>query len=137
MARVLALLALAGCAHVASGPPGFGLSKGRAAEVCLPPGEKAYLGKLLCEDGSRPRLTRAGNVGTRMQPIDPNDPRILLQMDAEVPIKKGEADLHIVEAVEAECGPTQKYTLYIDVYHCPAQGEPPPPLPPPPDHFKM
>jgi hypothetical protein len=129
------LVALCGCAHAAAGPPGFALSKSSAAQVCLPPGEKAYLGKLLCEDGSRPRLTRVGNVGTRMQPTDPNDPRLLLQMDAEVPIRRGEADLHIVEAVEADCGKA-KYTIYIDVYHCPPQGEPPPPLPPPPDHFK-
>jgi hypothetical protein len=136
MTRRLAALALASCAHAAAGPPGFGLSKSSAAEVCLPPGEAAWLGKLLCEDGSRPRLTRVGNAGTRMQPVDPNDPRLLLQMDAELPIKRGEADLHIIEAVEAECG-SQKYTIYIDEYHCPAQGQPPPPLPPPPDHFKM
>jgi hypothetical protein len=134
--RRLAALALLGCAHAAAGPPGFALSKGSAAEVCLPPGEAAWLGKLLCEDGSRPRLTRVGNVGTRMQPVDPNDPRILLQMDAEVRLHPGEADLHIIEAVEAECG-KQKYTIYIDEYHCSAQGQSPPPLPPPPDHFRM
>jgi hypothetical protein len=133
--RRLGLLAILGCAHAANGPPGFGLSKDQSLEVCLPPGEKHLLGRLLCEDGSRPRLTRIGNVGPRMQPLDPNDPRLLLQMDAEVPIRKGEADLHIIEAVAAECGGT-KYTLYIDMYHCPPQGQPPPPLPPPPEHFK-
>jgi hypothetical protein len=133
--RKLGLLALLGCAHAAKGPPGFGLSKEQAAEVCLPPGEKAFLGALLCEDGSRPHLTRLGNIGTRTQPLDPNDPRLLLEMDAEVPIPKGQADLHIIEAVDAVCG-GKKYTLYIDVYHCPPMGEPPPPLPPPPEHFK-
>jgi hypothetical protein len=136
MTRKLLLLALLGCAHAAKGPPGYALSKGQAAKVCLPPGERAWLGKLLCEDGSRPRLTRLGNVGSRTPPVNPNDPRLLLQMDAELPIRRGEADLHIVEAVEGECGQA-KYTVYVDMYHCPPQGEPPPPLPPPPEHFKF
>jgi hypothetical protein len=127
---------LAGCAHAAAvAPPGFALSRKLAAEVCLPPGEKAWLGKLLCEDGSRPVLARLGNFGTRTRPDDPNDPRILLQMDAEVRLKRGEPDFHIIEAVEAECGKS-KYTIYIDEYHCSAQGQPAPELPPPPDHFR-
>ena len=135
--RFLALLALAGCAHAAAvtAPPGFALSRKLAAEVCLPPGEKAWLGKLLCENGKPPIITRLGNFGTRTRPADSNDPRILLQMDAEVRLKPGEPDLHMIEAVQAECG-AQKYTIYIDEYHCSAQGQPPPELPPPPDHFK-
>jgi hypothetical protein len=135
--RSLALLAVVGCAHAAAVVPvGFALSRKQAAEVCLPPGEKAWLGKLLCEDGSHPVITRLGNFGTRNRPDDPNDPRILLEMDAEVRIRPGESDFHIIEAVEAVCGKS-KYTIYIDEYHCSAQGQPPPDLPPPPDHFKM
>jgi hypothetical protein len=129
--RPLFALLLLGCAHGQKAPEGFALSKSQAAEVCLPLGEKAWLGKLLCADGSRPRLTRQGNVGSRNPPLDPNDPRLLLQMDAEVPIRPGEPDLHIIEAVAAECGPSLKYTIYIDMYHCPGTDQPPA------DHFQF
>ena len=114
-----------GCAHGPSAPPGFGISKERAVEVCLPPGEKAYLGGLRCPDGSAPKPHRIGSLGSRMQPIDPNDPRILLQMDPERPLAPGEPDLHIVDAVEAHC-PGAVYTLFLDMYHCPAAPQPAP-----------
>jgi len=113
------LFALIGCAHAAPGPKGMGLSKERAIEVCLPPGQKAYLLVLRCPGGGRPQAKRAGSVGSRNAPLDPNDPRILLQMDPERPLQPGEPDFHIVDAVEARCGPLT-YTLFFDMYHCPA-----------------
>ena len=64
-----------------------------------------------------------GSVGSRNQPVDPNDPRILLQMDPERPLAPGEPDLHIVDAVEARC-PGATFTLFFDMYHCPAKEQP-------------
>src|SRR5438045_7886274 len=115
------LLALVACAHAAAAPspPGFARSKEQASEVCLPPGEKAYLTALRCGDGSAPAIRRMGSVGSRVAPVDPNDPRILLQMDPERPLQPGEPYFRIVDAVEARCGPLT-YTLFFDMYHCPA-----------------
>ncbi len=127
MVRGFLLLALAGCAHAAAAPPppGFARSKDRAAEVCLPPGVKAYLGGLRCPGGGEPQTKRIGSVGSRLVPVDPNDPRILLQMDPERPLQPGEPDLHIVDAFEVRC-PGATYTVFIDMYHCPAPPQPPP-----------
>lgn len=124
--RRLLLAALAGCAHAAAAPPpsGFARSKERAAEVCLPPGAKAWLGGLRCADGAAPETHRVGSVGSRITPADPNDPRTLLQMDPERPLQPGEPDLHIVDAFEARCAGAT-YTLFVDMYHCPAPAQPP------------
>ena len=124
--RGVLFLALAGCAHAAAvpSPPGFARSKERAAEVCLPPGEKAYLTGLRCAGGSSPGIRRIGSVGSRVSPVDPDDPRILLQMDPERPLQPGEPDLHIVDAFETRCGGAT-YTLFIDMYHCPSPPQPP------------
>jgi len=46
-------------------------------------------------------------------------------MDPERPIGPGEADLHIVDAFEARC-PGVTYTVFIDMYHCPAPPQPAP-----------
>src|ERR1700676_2945531 len=124
MRRALPLILLA-CAHAPPAPPGFGRSKERAIEVCLPPGEKAYLAGLRCSDGARPVPTRVGSIGSRTEPLDPNDPRILLQMDPERPLAPGEPDFHIIDAVEAHC-PGAVTTLFFDMYHCPASPQPPP-----------
>ena len=110
-----ALVLAFACAH--GRPPPQGLTKEHAVEVCLPPGEKAYLSALRCEDGSPPHLHRLGSVGTRNQPVDPNDPRTLLQMDPERPLGPGEPDFHIVDAVEARCQ-ALTYTVFLDMYHC-------------------
>ncbi|MGE5048615.1 MAG: hypothetical protein ACM3PC_08620 [Deltaproteobacteria bacterium] len=124
--RSLSWLAVAACAHAApAGPPGFARSKDRAAEVCLPPGEKAYLTGLRCPGGEAAQVKRMGPTGSRNEPVDPNDPRILLQMDPERPLQPGEPDLHIVDAFEASC-PGAVYTLFVDMYHCPAPPQPPP-----------
>jgi hypothetical protein len=124
--RFLPWLAAAACAHAApAGPPGFARSKDRAAEVCLPPGEKAWLTGLRCPGGEPAQVKRMGAAGSRNEPMDPNDPRILLQMDPERPLQPGEPDLHIVDAFEARC-PGAVYTLFVDMYHCPAPPQPPP-----------
>jgi hypothetical protein len=125
--RLVLLLAVAGCAHArpaAPPPKGFARSRDRAAEVCLPPGVKAWLAGLRCTDGSELHTRSVGPVGSRLDPVDPNDPRILLQMDPERPLQPGEPDLHIVEAWEARCSGAT-YTLFIDMYHCPSREQPP------------
>ena len=111
------LLAAVACAHGPQPQPGIGLSKDRAVEVCLPPGEKAWLAQWRCPGGEMPQPHRLGSIGTRTQPVDPNDPRILLQMDPERPLQRGEPDFHIVDAVEMRC-PGATYTLFLDMYHC-------------------
>ena len=124
--RSVAVLSLLACAHAPVGPQGMGLSRERAIEVCLPPGEKAYTEALRCPgSGAKPQLHRLGNAGTRTTPLDPNDPRTLLQMDPERPLQPGEPDLHIVDAIEARC-PGATYTLFFDMYHCPAPPQPAP-----------
>lgn len=92
--------------------------------MCLPPGEKAFIDSLRCPDDSAPRARRVGPVGTRTNPANPDDPRILLQMDPEVPIQPGEPDLHIVDAWELRCGGLTS-TVFVDMYHCPAPRQPP------------
>jgi hypothetical protein len=124
--RRLLLLALVGCAHAPAGPPGFALSKDRAAEVCLPPGVMAWLSGLRCPGGEKPQPRRLGSVGSRAQPVDPNDPRMLLQMDPERPLAPGEPDFHIVDAFEVRC-PGATRTFFLDMYHCPSPPQPPPP----------
>ena len=110
------LLALAACAHAPASPRG--LSKHDAIEVCLTPGVKRALDGWRCPGGDRPRqVRRLGSIGTRTDPVDPNDPRLLLQMDPEVPIRPGEPDFHIVEAFEMRCADLA-YTIFIDMYHC-------------------
>jgi hypothetical protein len=128
--RPAAALLLIGCAHAAAAPEGFALAKDRAVEVCLHLGEKQWLDRLRCADGERPQIEVMGSVGPRTTPLDPNDPRLLLQLDAELPIAPGQPDLHMVQAVHARCG-SKEYTLYIDMYHCPGTDQPPP------DHFKF
>lgn len=103
----------------------MGLSRERAIEVCLPPQQQSYLAALRCPGGGKASLRRLGSVGTRTTPLDRNDPRILLQMDPERPLAPGEPDLHIVDAVEARCAGAA-YTLFFDMYHCPARPPPPP-----------
>jgi len=122
MRGALLLLCLA-CAHATPAPAGFGLSREQAIEVCLPPGEKAYLAALRCRDGSRPLPKRLGSIGSRTTPADPDDPRMLLQMDPERRLAQGEPDFHIVDAVEARC-PDAVTTLFFDMYHCPAAPQP-------------
>ncbi len=125
--RAFLILGLVACAHAAPAPPpppGFARSKERAAEVCLPPGVKAWLGELRCADGTPPKTRRIGPIGSRTTPADPDDPRVLLQMDPERRLQPGEPDLHIVDAWEARCG-SATYTLFVDMYHCPSPPQPP------------
>ncbi len=124
--RRLFLFAIVACSHArAVGPPGLARTKEQAAQVCMPLGEKVYFAGLRCPGGEAARVRRLGSVGMRTTPLDPNDPRALLQMDPERRLQPGEPDLHIVDAFEADCNGAV-YTLFVDMYHCPAAT----PLPP-------
>lgn len=115
MRRAPAILLLLACAH-APPQPWRGLTRQQAVEVCLPPGEQAYLSSLQCPDGAAAQAHRIGSVGSRNQTTS-DDPRLLQQMDPGEPLKPGELDLHIVDAFEVQC-PTELKTVYLDMYHC-------------------
>jgi hypothetical protein len=120
------LIVLAACAHAReAGPPGMARTKERAAAVCMPLGEKIYFQGLRCPRGEPARVKRLGAAGMRNTPVDPNDPRALLQMDPERPLQPGEPDLHIVDVFEADCDGAV-YTLFVDMYHCPSATPAPP-----------
>jgi hypothetical protein len=89
-------------------------------EVCLPPGEQAFLKALRCPSGEAVEVRRIGSVGARAAAPSDSDPRLLQQMDPGRPLAPGEPDLHIVDAFEARC-PERTSTLFLDMYHCPAQ----------------
>jgi hypothetical protein len=64
------LLLLAGCASPPAQLPSqdaLGESKATAVEVCKPSGERAYLMRLVCADGTRPTFARQGSVGMRTE----------------------------------------------------------------------
>ncbi len=123
--RVTVILLCCACAHAASVRPGFARNKAEAAEVCLPQGEKDWIDSLRCPSGERPKLHRLGPVGTR-NPTDPDDPRLLQQMDLGGELPPGEPDLHMVYGWEARCG-ERVTTLYVDMNHCAHRVKPPAP----------
>ncbi len=86
--------------------------------MCLPRGEKAFLDQWRCPKGGEPRsIRRLGSIGSRNTPVDPNDQRLLLQMDPERPLERGEPDFHIIDAFELRCEDLT-YTVFLDMYHC-------------------
>jgi hypothetical protein len=126
MRLVLVCGLLLACAHAqAPVPPGFALSRGAAAEVCLPAGAKDWLDSLRCPSGEPPKYRRVASVGSRT-PTAPDDPRLLQQLDVGGELPPGDPDLHIVDAYEATCG-NRTTTLFVDGYHCAHRARPPPP----------
>src|SRR4051812_50101164 len=114
------MIALAACAHAAAapGPPGFARSRDRAAEVCLIAGAKIWLGGLRCLDGMAPQTSRIGSVGSRTGSADPNDPRILLQMDPERRPPPRRPGLQHVGPVRGPGGGAAP-TVFVGLYHLP------------------
>ena len=96
--------------------PGLGDTKATAIEVCMPPGQRAYLNRLLCADGSKPSYFRVGNFGPRNE-VPPNlsdedQARLMLGK-----LQPGDPDLHIVDGYQVSCGETKRM-VYMDMYHC-------------------
>jgi hypothetical protein len=124
-------LSLAGCAspnQPADPKPtaGLGETKATAIEVCKPMGQRAYLSRLVCADGTRPTFTRIGSFGSRTkEPENMSKEQSSAVLDAMLTgraLKPGEIDLHIVDGYEVACGAVKR-TLYMDMYHC--QSPPP------------
>jgi hypothetical protein len=110
---------LLGCAHGELPRPSadYGLNRAAAVEVCLPPGQTAFLKGLRCPGGDAPRAERLGGVGPRNE-VGPDDgERALLQMDPGRPLQRGERDLHVIDAFKLSCG-ARETTIYFDMYHC-------------------
>ncbi len=125
------VFSLAGCAsstQVADPKTtaGLGDSKATAIEVCRPMGQRAYLSRLVCADGTRPTFNRIGSFGSRMpEPKNMSQQQSSAVLEAMLSgraLKPGELDLHIVDGYEVSCG-TVKRTIYMDMYHC--HGAPP------------
>ena len=128
---LLAAVSLAGCAsstQVADPKTtaGLGDSKATAIEVCRPMGQRAYLSRLVCADGTRPTFNRIGSFGSRMpEPKNMSKEQSSAVLEAMLSgraLKPGEIDLHIVDGYEVSCGAVKR-TLYMDMYHC--QSAPP------------
>lgn len=100
---------------------GLGESKATAIEVCRPMGQRAYLSRLVCADGTRPTFNRIGSFGSRMpEPANMSKEQsgaVLEAMLTGRALKPGETDLHVVDGYEVSCG-TVKRTIYMDMYHC-------------------
>ena len=96
--------------------PGLGDTKAMAIEVCMPPGQRAYLNRLLCADGSKPSYFRVGNFGPRNDvPPKLSDEDVARLMRGQ--LQPGDPDLHIVDGYQLTCGDTKRM-VYMDMYHC-------------------
>lgn len=124
-------LALAGCASPTKPADpqttaAFGESKSAAIEVCKPSGQRAYLARLVCADGTRPTFSRIGSFGSRVEPPEnmtkEQSNAVLEAMMTGRALKAGEADHHVVDGYEVSCGAVKR-TIYMDMYHC--QSAPP------------
>ena len=123
--RALALaLSLTACAPLKPTQSGsrFGFTRALAIEVCLPPGQQEFLHRLRCPDGSAARQVERSSIGPRTTPRDPNDPRLLEQLDAGRRLRPGEPDFHVIDRFLVSC-PDGDRTVFVDMYHC---HQPPP-----------
>ena len=97
-------------------PDGWGATKEKAIEVCLPSGEHYFLQDLLCPDGKAPKFNRSGNVGSR-NPMPEDMEFNMSMMDPTHRMKPGEVDYHIIDRYEVKCS-KKTHTLFFDMYHC-------------------
>ena len=106
----------------------YGTTRETAVEVCKPTGERKYLQRLRCSDGSVPTFTREGSGGSRTAlRSDEDEKKVMDQMFRQEPLAPGEADYHVIDFYEVKCG-AQATTVVLDMYHChqaePAQAPP-------------
>ena len=98
-----------------------------AIEVCMPRGEREYLSRLRCEDGSPPLFARVGSYGSR-NPLpeaktgesgEEYAKRVSGSSSAlrGAPLKPGEVDYHVVDGYRLSCKGVQSM-LFLDMYHC-------------------
>ena len=107
--------------------PGYGESMTAAVEVCQPDGQRAYLARLVCEDGKVPRFKRLGSYGPRHAlPADRSVSEQIADSKRD-PLAPGEVDYHVVDGYELSCEASRRI-VYLDMYHC---HQPPPQTAPP------
>ena len=97
-------------------PEGWGATKEKAIEVCLPSGEHYFLQDLRCPGGKAPEYNRSGNVGSR-NPMPEDMEFNMKMMDPTYKLKPGEIDYHIIDRYEVKC-PKKTHVLFFDMYHC-------------------
>jgi len=92
--------ALAGCATMGDDPATLG-SERNPVKVQMPQGERAYLDRLRCPDGSPPAYERQGSGG-------------------------GASDGHIVDFYTVTCPGAEPVTVVMDMYHSDREDRPVP-----------
>ena len=97
---MLAALALAGCATVSNAPLG---SEENPVRASGPPGQRAYLARLRCSDGSPPAFERGGSVGARPY-----------------------GSIMDVYALRCAAGQPAQASVYMDMYHDHVEDRPVP-----------
>lgn len=124
----LVLTSAIGCTtqHVVTSPASsktspLGASKESAIEVCRPAGQRAYLDRLQCADGSPVTYRRVGSFGARTElPQNLSDKEQAALLDKAIrgtPLQPGEPDHHVVDGYEVSCGQAKRI-VYMDMYHC-------------------
>lgn len=127
---VLYLVAMGLAAAVSQPAPaqpaasGWGLEPGQPVEVCKPEGQRAWLQRLQCADGSILSWRRIGNVGPRNplpEGISVEQVSALIATGhAELegqPMADGAIDHHAIDHYQLDCGGSL-HALYMDMYHC-------------------
>jgi hypothetical protein len=114
----------AGCATSSDGQPEAAPSASAATkaadnvvEVCKPAGERQYLQRLRCPDGSAPTFARSGSGGSRTPYEEEDEKKVMEQMFREGPLAPGEPDYHVVDYYDVRCGATE-IEVVMDMYHC-------------------
>jgi hypothetical protein len=107
---------------------GYGMDKATAVEVCQPSGQRAYLQRLRCADGSAPQFSRRGSMGLR-NPIKSkaDEESAMSQVVNYDALPAGATDFHTVDVYEVRCG-DEVTDVFLDMYHCqqavPSQAPP-------------
>jgi hypothetical protein len=121
---LLALAAMAGAVQSVPAPrptpraSGVGVTRSTALEVCMPAGERAYLGRLRCPGGARATYERKGNVGRRTKARNAREEKeAAAQIRENRAPKPGGRDYHLLDLYEVTCG-DETYDIYMDMYHC-------------------
>jgi hypothetical protein len=98
-----------------------GETKASAIEVCRPAGQRAYLDRLQCADGSALSYRRIGSFGERTKiPDDFTDEEQAALFESVIngtQLRPGEPDYHVIDGYVVNCGTTER-VIYMDMYHC-------------------
>jgi hypothetical protein len=99
-------------------PSSYGTSAAHAVEVCKPAGERKYLQRLRCPDGSVPSFKRSGSGGSRTTPKNrAEEEKAVEQMFRDGSLAPTESDYHVVDIYDVKCG-ADTTEVIMDMYHC-------------------